>query len=151
MQFDPLQTSRAGIYAVGPFREPKDIPETVVEASGAAAQSAALLAPARGLLARERTYPPEHDVTGEEPRIGVFVCHCGSNIGGFLNVPDVAAYAKTLPHVAHAENMLYTCSQVSFAKITERVKELGLNRVVVARCTPPTPEPLFQDSIRAAG
>ncbi|MEK9162433.1 MAG: 4Fe-4S binding protein, partial [Chloroflexota bacterium] len=123
----------------------------VVEASGAAAQSAALLAPARGLLARERTYPPEHDVTGEEPRIGVFVCHCGSNIGGFLNVPDVAAYAKTLPHVAHAENMLYTCSQDSIAKITERVKELGLNRVVVASCTPRTHEPLFQDSIRAAG
>jgi heterodisulfide reductase subunit A-like polyferredoxin len=151
VQFDPLQTSRAGIYAVGPFREPKDIPETVVEASGAAAQSAALLAPARGLLARERTYPPEHDVTGEEPRIGVFVCHCGSNIGGFLNVPDVASYAKTLPRVAHAENMLYTCSQDSIAKITERVKELGLNRVVVASCTPRTHEPLFQDSIRAAG
>jgi len=151
VQFDPLQTSRAGIYAVGPFREPKDIPETVVEASGAAAQSAALLAPSRGLLARERTYPPEHDVSGEEPRVGVFVCHCGSNIGGFLNVPDVAEYAKTLPHVAHAENMLYTCSQDSIAKITERVKELGLNRVVVASCTPRTHEPLFQDSIRAAG
>jgi len=151
VQFDPLQTSRPGIYAVGPFREPKDIPETVVEASGAAAQSAALLAPARGLLARERSYPPERDVSEEEPCIGVFVCHCGSNIAGFLDVPGVAEYAKTLPHVAHAENMLYTCSQDSVARITERVKELGLNRVVVASCTPRTHEPLFQDSIRAAG
>ncbi len=151
VQFDPLQTSRPGIYAVGPFREPKDIPETVVEASGAAAQSAALLAPARGLLARERSYPPERDVSEEEARIGVFVCHCGSNIAGFLDVPGVAEYAKTLPGVAHAENMLYTCSQDSVARITERVKELGLNRVVVASCTPRTHEPLFQDSIRAAG
>ncbi|MEK7786484.1 MAG: FAD-dependent oxidoreductase, partial [Chloroflexota bacterium] len=151
VQFDPLQTSRPGIYAAGPFREPKDIPETVVEASGAAAQAAALLTPARGLLARERTYPPEHDVSGEELRIGVFVCHCGSNIGGFLDVFAVAVYAKTLPRVVHAEHMLYTCSQDSIAKITERVKELGLNRVVVASCTPRTHEPLFQDSIRAAG
>ncbi len=150
-QFDPLQTSRPGIYAVGPFREPKDIPETVVDASGAAAQAAALLAPARGLLAREREYPPERDVSGEEPRIGVFVCHCGSNIGGFLDVPAVTEYAKTLPSVVHAEHMLYTCSQDSIAKITGRAKELGLNRVVVASCTPRTHEPLFQDSIRAAG
>ena len=151
VQFDPLQTSRPGIYAAGPFREPKDIPETVVEASGAAAQAAALLTPARGLLARERTYPPECEVSGEELRIGVFVCHCGSNIGGFLDVFAVTGYAKTLPGVVHAEHMLYTCSQDSIAKITERVKELGLNRVVVASCTPRTHEPLFQDSIRAAG
>lgn len=150
-QFDPLQTSRPGIYAVGPFREPKDIPETVVEASGAAAQAAALLAPARGLLARERAYPPERDVSGESPRTGVFVCHCGSNIGGFLDVPGVAEYAQTLPGVVHAEHMLYTCSQDSIARISERAKELGLNRVVVASCTPRTHEPLFQDSIRAAG
>ena len=150
-QFDPLQTSRPGIYAAGPFREPKDIPETVVEASGAAAQAAALLTPARGLLARERTYPPEREVSGEELRIGVFVCHCGSNIGGFLDVFAVSDYARTLPGVVHAEHMLYTCSQDSIAKITERVKELGLNRVVVASCTPRTHEPLFQDSIRAAG
>jgi len=150
-QFDPLQTSRPGIYAVGPFREPKDIPETVVEASGAAAQAAGLLAPARGLLARERAYPPERDVSGEEPRVGVFVCHCGSNIGGFLDVPAVAEYAQRLPGVVHAEHMLYTCSQDSIAKITDRAKALGLNRVVVASCTPRTHEPLFQDSIRAAG
>jgi len=149
--FDPLQSSRPGIYVAGPFREPKDIPETVVEASGAAAQAAALLAPARGLLARQRSYPPERDVSGEAPRVGVFVCHCGSNIGGFLDVPAVTEYARTLPGVVHAEHMLYTCSQDSIAKITERVKELGLNRVVVASCTPRTHEPLFQDSLRAAG
>jgi heterodisulfide reductase subunit A-like polyferredoxin len=149
--FNPLETSRPGIFAAGPFREPKDIPESVVEASGAAARAAALLSPARHTLARHAEFPPERDVSSEEPRVGVFVCHCGSNIGGFLDVPGVADYARSLPHVAHAENNLYTCSQDSIARITERVKELGLNRVVVASCTPRTHAPLFQDSIRAAG
>ncbi|NOZ26440.1 MAG: FAD-dependent oxidoreductase [Chloroflexi bacterium] len=151
VQFQPLQTSKPGIYAVGPFREPKDIPETVVEASGAAALAGGLLASARATLITPPEYPPERDVSGEEPRIGVFVCHCGSNIGGFLDVPAVAEYARTLPYVVHAEHNLYTCSQDSIRRITEKTKELGLNRVVVASCTPLTHEPLFQDSIRQAG
>ena len=151
VQFNPLETSRAGIYAVGPFREPKDIPESIVEASGAAAAVAARLGESRFTLTTRKEYPLEREVAGEEPRIGVFVCHCGSNIGGYLDVPDVAAYAKTLPNVVHAENNLYTCSQDSIKRIIERVKELGLNRVVVASCTPLTHEPLFQDAIRQAG
>jgi heterodisulfide reductase subunit A-like polyferredoxin len=151
VQFNPIETSRPGIYAVGPFHEPKDIPESVVEASGAAAASAGLLADARWSLTRTREYAAERDVSGEEPRIGVFVCHCGSNIGGFLDVPAVAEYARTLPHVVHAEDKLYACSQDSIALIAQRVKELGLNRVVVASCTPLTHQPLFQDSIRNAG
>jgi len=150
-QFNPVETSRPGIYAVGPFREPKDIPESVVEASGAAAASAGLLAEARWSLTRERAYPPEIDVIGQEARIGVFVCHCGSNIGGFLDVPTVAQYARTLPGVVHAEDNLYTCAQDSIKLITERVEEHGLNRIVVASCSPLTHAPLFQDSIRAAG
>ena len=149
--FDPLQTSQKGIYVAGPFREPKDIPETVVEASGAAASVAQLLAPARHTLTQVQEYPAERDTMEEELRIGVFVCHCGSNIGGFLDVPGVAEYAKTLPGVAHTEDNLYTCSQDSIAHIIERVKELELNRVVVASCTPLTHEPLFQDAIRQAG
>ena len=149
--FDPLQTSRPGIFAVGPFREPKDIPETVVEASGAAAAVGRVLAQARWTRTAEVVYPPERDVAGEEPRVGVFVCHCGSNIGGFLDVPAVAEYAAQLPGVVHAEHNLYTCSQDSIRRITEQTKELGLNRVVVASCTPLTHEPLFQDSIRQAG
>jgi heterodisulfide reductase subunit A-like polyferredoxin len=151
VQFDPLQTSRPGIYAVGPFREPKDIPESIVEASGAAAASGELLAEARGTLALKVEYPPERDVSREEPRVAVFICHCGSNIGGFLDVPQVAEYARALPHVIHAEHNLYTCSQDSIAHITDTVKELGANRAVVASCTPLTHEPLFQSSIQAAG
>ncbi len=149
--FDPLQSSRAGIYVAGPFREPKDIPETVVEASGAAAAAARLLAPARFSLAKVQEYPPERDVSAEEPRIGVFVCHCGSNIGGYLDVPNVAEYTRGLPGVVFAEDNLYTCSQDTIAHIIEQVKEKDLNRVVVASCTPITHEPLFQDALRQAG
>jgi len=149
--FNPLQTSQPGIFAVGPFREPKDIPESIVDASGASAQVASLLSPARHSLTLKPEYPPERDVTGEDPRIGVFVCHCGSNIGGFLDVPGVAEYSLTMPGVVHAENNLYTCSQDTVAHITETVKEKGLNRVVVSSCTPHTHAPLFQDSIRSAG
>jgi heterodisulfide reductase subunit A-like polyferredoxin len=151
VQFNPIETSRSGLYAVGPFREPKDIPESVVEASGAAAASAGLLADARWSLTRTREYVAERDVANEEPRIGVFVCHCGSNIAGFLDVPAVTEYARTLPYVVHAEDKLYACSQDSIKLITERVREHHLNRVVVASCTPLTHQPLFQDSIRNAG
>jgi heterodisulfide reductase subunit A-like polyferredoxin len=149
--FNPLQTSQPGIFAAGPFREPKDIPESILDASGASAQAASLLSSARHSLTLKPEYPPERDIRGEEPRIGVFVCHCGSNIGGFLDVPAVTDYVKKMPGVVHAENNLYTCSQDSIARITETVKEQGLNRVVVSSCTPHTHAPLFQDSIRSAG
>ena len=149
--FQPVLTSRPGIYAVGPFREPKDIPESVVDASGAAGASAGLLAPVRGSLARQIEYPAERDVASETPRVGVFVCHCGSNIAGFLDVEEVTAYASTLPHVAHAENLLYACSQDSTALVQDRIGEHDLNRVVVASCTPLTHGPLFQDCLRQAG
>jgi heterodisulfide reductase subunit A-like polyferredoxin len=151
VQYNPLQTSREGIYAVGPFREPKDIPESLLEASGAAAQAGALLRSARGSLTREAEFPPERDIAGENPKIAVFVCHCGSNIGGYLDVPQVAEYAKGLPDVVHAEDTLYACSQDSVVHIAEKVKEMGANRVVIASCTPLTHEHVFRDSLRSAG
>lgn len=149
--FNPLESSREGIFVAGPFREPKDIPETVVEASGAAARSASLLSNARHTLTRISEFPPERDVSEEPVKTGVFVCHCGSNIGGFINIDEVVDHAKQLPGVVHAEQNLYTCSQDSIAHISEQVKELGLNRVVVASCTPHTHAPLFQDCIRTGG
>lgn len=150
-QFNPLETSRPGIYAVGPFREPKDIPESVTEASGAAAAAATQISAARFALAVTPEFPPERDITGEDVRIGVFVCHCGSNIGGYLDVPGVAEYALTLPGVCHAEDNLYTCSQDSIQHIAEQIQEHKLNRVVVASCTPLTHAPLFKDCLRSAG
>lgn len=151
VQFNPLETSRPGIYAVGPFREPKDIPESVIEASGAAASAAAQITTARHTLTTRVEYPPERDISGEEPRTGVFICHCGSNIAGFLDVEEVSKYATGLPGVVRAETNLYTCSQDSIKHISETIKEYNLNRVVVASCTPLTHKPLFQDSVRDAG
>ncbi len=86
----------------------------------------------------------------EEPRIGVFICHCGINIGGVVNVPEVTEYAKTLPHVAYAEHNLYTCSEAGLAAIKKAIKEYNLNRVVVASCTPRTHEPLFRAACKEA-
>ena len=149
--FNPLQTSRPGVYAVGPFREPKDIPESVIEASGAAAAASCIIAESRHSLTTPVEYPLERDVSGEEARIGVFVCHCGSNIAGFLDVEEVTEHTRRLPGVVFAESNLYSCSQDSTQHISEVISEIGLNRVVVASCTPLTHQPLFQDCLRRAG
>ena len=150
-RFNPVESSRSGVYVCGPFSEPKDIPETVMQASSASAKAMALLADKRGTLVTQKEWPPEKDVSGQEPRIGVFVCHCGKNIGGVVNVPEVRDYAGTLPNVVHAEDCLYTCSVDSLEIIKEAINDHNLNRVVVASCTPRTHEPLFRDTIREAG
>jgi len=147
----PVLTSHDGVYVCGPFAEPKDIPETVMEASAAAASAMTLLAESRGTQITEREYPPEKDVAGQPPRIGVFVCHCGKNIGGVVDVPSVAEYAKTLPDVVYAEDNLYTCSSDTQEQIRDLIEEHDLNRVIVASCTPRTHEPLFRDTVRQAG
>jgi heterodisulfide reductase subunit A len=87
----------------------------------------------------------------EDLRIGVFVCDCGSNIAGYLDCPDIAEYAKTLPHVVFVKENLYTCSEAGINEIKEAIKEEKLNRVVVASCTPRTHEPLFRESCAEAG
>ena len=145
--FAPAESSREGIYVAGPFVEPKDIPETVMQASAAAAQALSLLQQSRGTLIRPKIYPPEKDVKDEDARIGVFVCHCGTNIAGVVNVPEVVEYAKTLPNVVYAENDLYTCSNDAQDRIKEKIAEHTLNRVVVASCTPRTHEPLFRNTM----
>ena len=149
--FSPVESSRPGIFVAGPFTEPKDIPESVVQCSGAAAKALALLHDVRGSLIRPKVYPREIDVRGQEPRVGVFICHCGTNIGGVVNVPDVVAYARTLPGVVYAENNLYTCSNDTQERIKAIIAEHQLNRVVVASCTPRTHEPLFRNTLQEAG
>jgi len=149
--FSPVETSRPGISVCGAFSSPKDIPESVAQASGAAAKAGSLISSARGTLSTLKEYPPERDLSGEEPRIGVFVCHCGINIGGVINVPEVVEYAKTLSDVVYAEHNLYTCSQDTQMRMREIIKEHNINRVVVASCTPRTHEPLFRETIREAG
>jgi heterodisulfide reductase subunit A len=149
--FNPVESGREGIYIAGPFTEPKDIPETIMQASGASSKVLSLLKEEKGSLITTKEYPPEIDVSGQEPRIGVFICHCGTNIAGVVNVPDVVEYAKTLPNVVFADNNLYTCSNDTQEIIKEKIKEHNLNRVVVASCTPRTHEPLFRNTIREAG
>ena len=149
--FSPLQTSRPGIFVSGAFSGPKDVPETVAQASAAAAEASSLLAEARGTLVIEKEYIPEKNVNYQGPRIGAFICHCGINIGGIVDVPAVVEYTKTLPNVIYAEGNLYTCSQDTQEQIKKMIEEHQLNRVVVASCTPRTHEPLFQDTIREAG
>jgi heterodisulfide reductase subunit A len=148
---NPMATNRKGIFVTGAFQGPVDIPESVFSASGAGSQVGELLNYRRGDLSQEREYPPERDVSQEEPKIGVFVCHCGANIGRIVNVPEVVEYCKTLPNVVHAQEQLFSCATNSAKQITDVTREMGLNRVIVAACSPRTLEPLFRDTVREAG
>jgi heterodisulfide reductase subunit A len=148
---NPMETNKPGIFVSGALQGPIDIPESVFSASGAGSQIGELLDYRRGNLAKERVYPPEKDLSQEEPRVGVFVCHCGANIGRVVNVPGTVEYCKTLPNVVHSQEQLFSCATNSAKEITDMIKEKGLNRVVVAACSPRTLEPLFRDTLREAG
>ena len=149
--YTPLETSRPGVYVIGAFQGPKDIPDSVTQASGAAGLCSALLARKRHTEVVQAKYPAERDISGEEMRIGVFICHCGINIAGVVNVPAVRDYAKTLPGVVYAGDNLYSCSQDTQQHLVEIISKHRLNRIVVAACTPRTHEPLFQATLRDAG
>lgn len=150
-EFEPGRTSRPGIYVSGAFDAPMDVPESVMMASSSAYLASQGIIEARGTLISEKEYPPEKEVFGEEPRIGVFVCRCGANIARVVDVPSVAEYAATLPHVEYATEFMYSCSTDATSQIVDVIKENNLNRVVVASCSPRTHEPLFQDTCREAG
>ncbi len=149
--FSPSATNVPGIFASGCFQAPKDIPQSVTDASAAAASASIALSTQRGTLAKERTFPPEKDVTGEEPRVGVFVCSCGINIAGTIDVKALSEYAQSLPNVVFVDNNLFSCSQDTQVMIKEKIAEHNMNRVVVAACTPRTHEPLFRETMKDAG
>ncbi|RJR41399.1 MAG: CoB--CoM heterodisulfide reductase iron-sulfur subunit A family protein [Desulfobacteraceae bacterium] len=149
--FAPVSTSRAGIYTCGVFQGPKDIPGSVTEASAAACLAGADLYEARGRDSIRIELPEERDVTAEEPRVGVFICNCGINIGGIVDVASVKSYTDKLPHVVYTDQNLFTCSQDTQEKIKEKIKEHKLNRVVVASCSPKTHEPMFRETLEACG
>jgi heterodisulfide reductase subunit A len=148
---NPMQTSRPGIFVSGAFQGPMDIPESVFTASGAGSQCGEFLGYRRGKLNTEKIYPPEEDVSDEEPRIGVFVCRCGANIGAVVDVPSVVEYASSLPNVVYAQEQLFSCATSYVQEITDLIKEKGLNRLVIAACTPLNLEPTFRDTLREAG
>jgi heterodisulfide reductase subunit A-like polyferredoxin len=149
--FAPVETTRQGIYSLGAFNGPKDISESVTQGSAAVVKALSLLADAKGTMVRDKVYPPERDVAGEDARIGVFICHCGKNIASVVDVPAAVEYAKSLPNVVYAENFLYACSADSGERMKHIIKEYALNRMVVASCTPRTHEPLFQENMKEAG
>jgi len=150
-RFTPMTTSRPGVFVGGAFQEPKDIPETVTQASAAASMAMELLSSARNTLTTKAIYPDEHDVTDEEPRIGVFICHCGRNIASVIDVEKVVADVANEPNVCYATHTLFTCSDTSLGNIRTAIRENRLNRIVVASCTPRTHEPIFRETLREAG
>ncbi len=149
--FRPVETSRKGIFVCGALAEPKDIPQSVMEASAAALEAERILYPARWTETKKKEFPPERNVYAEPPRIGVFVCSCGINIASVVDVQAVTDYAWTLPGVVLAQNNLFTCSQDTINQMADIIRKERLNRVVVASCTPRTHEPLFQETLREAG
>ncbi|HUL31481.1 MAG TPA: FAD-dependent oxidoreductase, partial [Thermodesulfobacteriota bacterium] len=149
--FEPVQTSRPGIFVCGAFQGPKDIPTSVIESSASAAMAESALAGSRWSMTKTKILPEERDVRGAFPRIGVFVCKCGTNIAGVLDVPAIAEYARSLPSVVYVEENLFSCSQDTQDKMTQVIKEQKLNRVVVAACSPLTHEVLFQETVVNAG
>ncbi len=149
--FTPVSTSRPGIYMCGVLQGPKDIPESVAEASAAACLAGAELAEARGTEISKVEIPEPIDVAGQKPRIGVFVCNCGINIGGIVDVPAVKDYAATLPNVVFTDDNLFTCSQDTQDIIKEKIIEHQLNRVIVASCSPKTHEQMFMETLEACG
>ncbi len=149
--FRPVESERPGIFVCGTCQAPKDIPSCVVDSSAAAAGAGGLLSEARGSQTRTREIPSEIDIRGEAPRVGVFVCCCGTNIAGVVDVPAVVEFAKTLPGVVHAEQNLFSCAQDSQEKMARIISDRKLNKVVVAACTPRTHEPLFQETLANTG
>ena len=149
--FTPVETSRPGIYVTGIYQGPKDIPETVMQGSAVAGKAMELLNEARGTKARIKEIVPERDVKNEDPRIGVFVCHCGFNIAGTIDIQAAVEHAKSLPNVTHADDFLFACSKDSQDKIKEMIETDKLNRIVVAACSPRTHEVLFQKTLQDAG
>ena len=149
--FSPVATSRPGIYACGVFTGPKDIPISVMEASAAASAATSKLASARNTLVKEKAIPPARNVVGDPPRIGVFVCNCGINIGGIVRVPEVVEFARSLPFVEYVDENMFSCSQDTQTKMADLIQENNLNRIVVAACSPRTHEPLFQETLVNAG
>lgn len=149
--FSPMETSRKGVFACGVFHAPMDIPDTVTMASGAASLASQLLSDQRGTMVGEKVYPEERDIRGEPPRVGIFVCDCGTNIARVVDVPKIVEYAKGLSGIVHSVEETFACSVDSVSHMVETIKKEGLNRVVVAACTPRTHEPVFQNALCEAG
>ena len=149
--FDPVATNVKGIYVCGVFESPKDIPETMVQAGAAACMAAKNLDGVSANKDAKVDDPPERNIAGEPPRIGVFVCDCGANIGGAIDVDQVVEAAAGYPNVVVSKMMGHGCGHDALSNMRATISKENLNRVVVGACSPRTHEALFQDTIRKAG
>ncbi len=145
-----VQTSRPGIFLCGTAREPMDISETVTTASAAATAASQLLAITPRNVSHAPSLP-ESTIDQGTPRIGIFLCHCGTNIAGVLNLEALALRLQQLPGVVHVEEKLFACSLESTKQLATVIKSKNLNRLVVAACTPRTHEPVFREVVSSAG
>ena len=158
-KFTPLQTSRPGVFVCGAFSSPKEIVETIIDASGAAAEVMRLLNDRLHTYPYTRAwsflsddgFPPERDVTGEKPKVGVFACTCGQTISDYLDLPALVSQAGQWPNVAVAEVIEYACLPEMLEYMRDRIQSEGLNRVVVAACSNRTHDSLFQRLVCQAG
>ncbi|WP_321416038.1 FAD-dependent oxidoreductase [uncultured Desulfobacter sp.] len=148
---DPVTTSKNGVYVCGVFESPKDIPETLVQASAAASIAGTVIESEEPVDEQGSPYPPQRDVEGEDPKIGFFVVDCDGEIGQALDIDKLLENAKTNPDVAVAEAFGLSCSFESMDKIESLIKEQNLNRVVIGSGSPRIQEPMFQDMLRRAG
>jgi heterodisulfide reductase subunit A len=157
--FNPLETSQPGIYVCGAFAQPKEIAETIIDAAGAAGDVMRMFHDDLGAQVSSREYPflskgdfpPERDVSGEPPRVGVFMCRCYPAIEGVVNVERTLSRAATYPNVVHVQDVGYGCFPEGLAAIKAAIAEHRLNRVVLAGCSHRTHESLFQRTVREAG
>jgi heterodisulfide reductase subunit A len=158
-KFTPLQTSRPGVFVCGAFSSPKEILETIIDASGAAAEVMRLLNDRLNSFPFTRelpflstnSLPPEMDVSGQDPRIGVFLCTCGSMISQVLDLPKLMRQVEGWKDIAHVEIIEFACFEESLSRMQARIQEKETNRVVVGACSNRTHDPLFQRMIRMVG
>jgi heterodisulfide reductase subunit A len=155
--FNPVATTKPGIYVAGTFESPKDIPETMVQASAAAFMAGADIKSSDRETVEdleeelETETILERDISLEEPKIGVFICDCGENIGGVVDVEELVRHASGLAHVAVAKAEGHGCSRLSMKNIHQTIVEEQLNRVVIGGCSPRTHQAKFEDLLKGAG
>ena len=146
-----VQTSRPGIFICGTAREPMDISDTVTLASAAATAASQLLAITPRNISQASSLPKPPFETEASVRIGIFLCHCGTNIAGVLDLEAVIPMLRRLPGVVHIEEKMFACSLESTKQIADIIRSKNLHRLVVAACTPRTHEPVFREVARSVG
>jgi len=149
--FSPLETSREGFFVCGTFSGPNDITESVMQASGAAADTLCILKRDRFDRVAQKSYPIEREISGETPKIGVFLCQCGDHIGKSVDLKSVTQFASSLPDVAFCDQRTYICSQEVREEIKKTIQAHGLNRVLIGSCSFSTHGSLFQETLQEAG